>query len=557
MLARTARSLAAVMILIGATLSSRAAKPAPPTDAPPWNPAKFNALDPTSKVAFVRAALAWREAKLSNFSYELAEIVQNVDAKSREVKQQIGAERHFGVQRLDEKYLVTGIADSGYAGDVPRRFWSRWDGAVYRSFTEGGQKNEPSGSIRSDQHDLLFQIEYNQLLGLREHGVYLFGRSNSVHSKPLTLLQWLDHFIAQGKAATPQVSLEKDEDGADWIELRVQSDQYRTYLYVLDPGHQYLPTRYSSVYRTGKFEHGGQTVATQAQQIAGFWVPQRVVLTAKIINDPKSQNQEQERIYPTSHFALGDVKEDDLKVDFGRGAEVVDVTPHTAYPLDADKKPTPQPLADVKTAKAYTATEQELTDVLKVNPIADDISDAAVAARKARLLEYADRLEARRHADDPVWKKSAPPLPLGAVWHNSQPLIWESLKGKYVILHFSAEWCAPCKNDYPMLVNLHEKNTSKKVAVIGLHVAGAQPAKLDQLLRDYKLTYPICEDVPTDQPPGPNVTGWGKTFTACGVNAIPHAILVGPDGIVLERGTLMDVYYTAIEAMQKDAAKSK
>jgi hypothetical protein len=235
------------------------------------------------------------------------------------------------------------------------------------------------------------------MLGLREHGVFLNDRSGVLRSHPLTLVQWLDHFIAQGKGATPQVTLEKDNDGADWIELRVQSDQYRTYLFVLDPTRQHLPTRYSSVYRTGKFEHGGQVVATQAQQVAGFWVPQRVVFTAKIINDPKQENQEQERIYTTSHFTLGDVKEDDLKVDFGPGAQVVDATTHTAYHLDADKKPTAQPLADVKTAKAYTATEQELADVLKVNPIADDISDAAVTARKTKLIEYKERLEARQH----------------------------------------------------------------------------------------------------------------------------------------------------------------
>src|SRR5438046_1170595 len=112
MLARAARSLAAVMFLIGATVS-RAAEPAPPIDAPPWNPAAFNAFDPAAKVAFVRAALAWREARLNNFSYELTEIIQNVDEKSREVRKKMGADRHYGLRRLGEKYLVTGIADSG------------------------------------------------------------------------------------------------------------------------------------------------------------------------------------------------------------------------------------------------------------------------------------------------------------------------------------------------------------------------------------------------------------------------------------------------------------
>src|SRR5207248_3367348 len=143
------------------------------------------------------------------------EIIQNVDEKSREVRKKMGADRHYGLRRLGEKYLVTGIADSGYAGDVPRHFWARWDGAVYRSFTEAGQKNKASGSIRSEQHDLLFYIEYNQMLGLREHGVFLNDRSGVLRSHPLTLVQWLDHFIASGKDVTPRATLEKDDDGAD------------------------------------------------------------------------------------------------------------------------------------------------------------------------------------------------------------------------------------------------------------------------------------------------------------------------------------------------------
>jgi hypothetical protein len=107
-----------------------------------------------------------------------------------------------------------------------------------------------------------------------------------------------------------------------------------------------------------------------------------------------------------------------------------------------------------------------------------------------------------------------------------------------------------------MLTNLHDR-ANKELTVIGMHVAGARPGKVDQLIREYKLTYPICEDVPPDLVADPKANAWGLTFTAYGVGAIPHAILVGPDGIVIDRGTLNDVYHTAIVRMQKDAAKSK
>jgi len=552
MLGRAVTTFAVIVILVGACLARGAEPATAPQDAPAWDPVAFEKLDAPAKLAFVRAALALREGRLNNFSYEVSEVVQNVDAKTREVKERVGAERHYGLRRLGEKYQITGIADSGYANDIPRRFWARWDGATYRYFSEAGQKNKATGIVRIEQHPILFYVEYNLMLGLRANGVYTVNRSDLV-STPLTLVQWCDHFIEKGKEATPVATLARDDHGKPWIELRVQGDTLRTWLYVFDPARQYMPTRHTGGYRTGKLKDTGRLVATDAMQVAGLWVPKRAVFT---VVHPRDHGMEQERIYTVSHFTIGDVKRDDLKVDFGPGAEVVDAATHIAYHLDAQSKPTPRPLADVRTAKAYTPTEQELADALKVNPVRDDISDEAVKARKAKLVEYQQKLEVRRHADDPVWKKPAPAFPAGGTWHNSAALTWQGLKGKYVILHFHADWCGPCKNDYPMLTNVHD-NARKGLAVIGMHVAGSGPGKVDKLIREYKLTYPICEDVPPDLVADPKANPWGQTFTAYGVGAIPHAILVGPDGIVIDRGTLNDVYRAAIERMQKDAAKAK
>src|SRR6185503_4093419 len=133
--------------------------------------------------------------------------------------------------RLGDKYLGTSIADSGYAGDIDRRFWSRWDGAVYRTYVEGGNKNRASGNIQSKEHDFLLQVEYTQLLGWRVHGKRSYSRGY-VNHESLTLAEWVDYFMQKGKDSIPQANL-VDVGGIAEIELKAV-DGYTTYTYWLD-----------------------------------------------------------------------------------------------------------------------------------------------------------------------------------------------------------------------------------------------------------------------------------------------------------------------------------
>jgi len=530
------RCFVAVAILL-CTLPAYAAEdtsPAPPA----WDPAAFKALDPAARVKRVREYLAWRDARLANFSCDVTSIVQNRDVASGEL---IGPplERSYSIRRLGDKYLATCIADSGIAGDIPRRLWSRWDGVVFRTYTAAGNLNKAHVTLFPEQHPFLMRIEYLQLLGWRVPGKQTNMRG-MFHGEPLTLPQWIDYCIENGKDSTPQAAL-VEQGRVTLIEIKAR-DGYSTRTFHLDRARDFIPIlcRYSFDHKD--FQHSADLALLDAQKVDGLWVPTGGMLSVPF-NEEKTQVQE--HICVASNFSLGTVKEGHLQVDMRPGAEVFDLTIGIAYRLSQDLKPTALPMADSKTGTARTATDAELAEALEVHPLKDDVSDAAVARRRKKVAEIQARNHARRRGDDVALDKPAPAFPAQSVWHNSEPLTWEKLKGKVVILHFFAEWCGPCKNDYPILARVHEGKRDGLV-IIGIHAAGSESAKVKKLLEDYKITYPVCVDVPTR-----DKKGFGQTFAAMGAQMAPHAILVNSNGVVMERGDLQEICDSALKLLSQ------
>src|SRR5262249_39573658 len=77
-----------------------------------------------------------------------------------------------------------------------------------------------------------------------------------------------------------------------------------------------------------------------------------------------------------------------------------------------------------------------------------------------------------RRSLDALSGTPAPEFPRAAGL-NSGPLTWESLRGKVVILDFWAEWCGPCRTDFPRLSRLHEARGSNGLTVVGIHPPGS------------------------------------------------------------------------------------
>ena len=94
--------------------------------------------------------------------------------------------------------------------------------------------------------------------------------------------------------------------------------------------------------------------------------------------------------------------------------------------------------------------------------------------------------------------------------------------GKTLLINFWATWCAPCRREMPMLMDLHTEHGSAGLQVIGLAVDNAESAS--SFVEQYGISYPILvgeADVMEASAAYGNVDG-----------VLPYSVLVDSEGII-------------------------
>jgi peroxiredoxin len=101
------------------------------------------------------------------------------------------------------------------------------------------------------------------------------------------------------------------------------------------------------------------------------------------------------------------------------------------------------------------------------------------------------------------------------------------LRGEVVMLNFWASWCAPCRQEMPLLEVLHKKYGDLGFTLLAVNVE-EDSSKADVLLKDISVTFPILFD---------NTNKVTKLYK---VVAMPSTVIIDRDGNLryLHRGYL-------------------
>lgn len=135
--------------------------------------------------------------------------------------------------------------------------------------------------------------------------------------------------------------------------------------------------------------------------------------------------------------------------------------------------------------------------------------------------------------------RPAPELDQPGTWLNSErPLQLEELRGRYVLLDFFAPWCPDCRNSLPEFRQLGRKLKDQMATILitrlyGFYADENTPARRNlsnteelSLLKDYLENKEI--DLPVFVAVGE------ETHNLFNASAIPHYVLISPDGKVVD-----------------------
>jgi thiol-disulfide isomerase/thioredoxin len=88
----------------------------------------------------------------------------------------------------------------------------------------------------------------------------------------------------------------------------------------------------------------------------------------------------------------------------------------------------------------------------------------------------------------PTWTGIAASQPLVAFADaQGRPVGLDAFKGKVVILDFWATWCAPCRDEFPVLDRLQARFGSKGLVVVAVNVNREGQAAVDAFYKQFNI----------------------------------------------------------------------
>lgn len=97
-------------------------------------------------------------------------------------------------------------------------------------------------------------------------------------------------------------------------------------------------------------------------------------------------------------------------------------------------------------------------------------------------------------------------------------------QGQYALVDFWASWCGPCKHEIPTLIQMHKKYKDKGLLVLGVGVWEGSHEDHLQAIKELGIPYPQIFDEQNNH-----------ATSLYGIMGIPQIMLIGPDGVIMQR----------------------
>lgn len=106
---------------------------------------------------------------------------------------------------------------------------------------------------------------------------------------------------------------------------------------------------------------------------------------------------------------------------------------------------------------------------------------------------------------------------------DGQSYSWHGLEGKWVVVNYFAQWCAPCIKEIPELNEFASfAETRHDIALFAVNFDTATPDESRALLAKYGIEFDLMEEAPVRAP-----------FER--PNALPATFIISPDGELIAR----------------------
>lgn len=113
----------------------------------------------------------------------------------------------------------------------------------------------------------------------------------------------------------------------------------------------------------------------------------------------------------------------------------------------------------------------------------------------------------------------------GSVLHdakgNSIPV--STLKGKWVIINYWADWCESCIKEIPELNHFYQHNQDKNIVLYGVNYDRMPIGDLETAINKTHIAYPVILEDPSE------------TWSFDGIDALPVTFIIDPKGKVVKK----------------------